>query len=142
MVTLEQIKQLDAKVAKAVELISQLRQENKALTGKLGNYQQRIEELEILINEFKNSQGAIEEGILHALKELDKLEQSAVPIKAGEPPAAAEAGTEMPEEDPEPDNTEEESGTDPGSDGDVNDEEEADEDEEADSTPGSELDIF
>lgn len=112
MVTLEQIKQLDAKVAKAVELISQLRQENKALTDKLENYQLRIEELEILINEFKNSQGEIEEGILHALQELDKLEQSTVPPKAGKPlvveEPAEEPGTELREEQPEPETTREE----------------------------------
>ena len=90
MVTLEQIRQLDAKVAKAVELINQLRMENTALTEKLKNYQQRIDELEVLINDFKESQGEIEEGILHALSELDKLDHSISPEQPPEIKAPSE----------------------------------------------------
>ncbi|TFG65080.1 MAG: cell division protein ZapB [Spirochaetales bacterium] len=112
MVTLEQIKQLDAKVAKAVDLINQLRHENSAIKLKLNTYQQRIDELEVLINDFKESQGEIEEGILHALKELDKLEYTMSP-KTDPAAAAAEVKDDetretAPENSPSDDAEEEE----------------------------------
>ena len=46
MVTLEQIRQLDARVHRAVELIGKLRDENTTLKNRLSEYQGRIEELD------------------------------------------------------------------------------------------------
>ncbi|MEW5814135.1 MAG: cell division protein ZapB [Spirochaetota bacterium] len=76
MVTLEQIRRLDGKVQKAVRLISELRKENGTLKQKLEDYRSRIEEMEVLISKFKSDQNEIEQGILNALQQLDKLEDS------------------------------------------------------------------
>ncbi len=75
MITLDQINLLDAKVQSAVELISGLRTENKGLNSKLDEYRKRIDELEVLITNFKNDQGEIENGILNALSQLDQIEE-------------------------------------------------------------------
>ena len=56
MITLDQIKQLDHKVRKAIDKINTLNSENNMLQEKLGNYQLRIEELEVLIDTFKEDQ--------------------------------------------------------------------------------------
>ena len=74
MITLEHIRKLDQKVSAAVNIISTLRGENEALKGKLGDYEKRIQELEKLVDVFKEDQSEIEQGILNALSQLDKLE--------------------------------------------------------------------
>jgi len=76
MITLDQIKQLDIKVRKAVDKINTLKSENSLLQEKLDNYQLRIEELEILIDTFKEDQGEIEHGIIDALNQLDIIEDN------------------------------------------------------------------
>lgn len=76
MITLDQIKQLDVKVRKAIDKINSLKSENSMLQDKLDTYQLRIEELEILIDTFKEDQGEIEHGIIDALNQLDSLEES------------------------------------------------------------------
>lgn len=76
MITLDQIKQLDVKVRKAIDKINSLKSENIMLQDKLDTYQLRIEELEILIDTFKEDQGEIEHGIIDALNQLDSLEES------------------------------------------------------------------
>ncbi len=78
MITLDQIKQLDHKVRKAVDKINTLKSENNMLQEKLDNYQLRIEELEVLIDTFKEDQGEIENGIIDALNQLDILEDNIV----------------------------------------------------------------
>lgn len=89
MISLEQIKTLDDKVKKAVGVIGDLRAENTKLKQKLNDYQSRIEELEQLIEDFKRDQGAIEQGILDAIDQLDHLEH------------APSASATVPEETPE-----------------------------------------
>lgn len=87
MITLDQIKQLDFKVRKAIDKINSLKSSNEILQEKLDIYQIRIEELEVLIDTFKEDQGAIEHGIIDALNQLDiledtpneKLEQAEIP---------------------------------------------------------------
>ncbi len=74
MISVEQIQKLEAKVLQAVEVIKSLREENSLLKGKLSGYEKRIEELEILIDSFKQDQTNIEEGIINALNQLDLLE--------------------------------------------------------------------
>ena len=74
MITLDQIKKLDIKVRKAIDKIITLSNENKLLQTKLDDYQLRIEELEILIDTFKEDQGEIENGIIEALNQLETID--------------------------------------------------------------------
>ncbi|MDR3356824.1 MAG: cell division protein ZapB [Spirochaetaceae bacterium] len=87
MVTVEQVRQLETKVAKAIEYINKLTDENTLLKNKLDSYQTRIDELEVLIQRFKEDQGRIEEGILSALDRLNRFEddvhRTITPVSAG-----------------------------------------------------------
>jgi FtsZ-binding cell division protein ZapB len=102
MVTLEQVKLLETKVSHAIAFVEQLTREktqaaeenarlteektkvlgenarlvdeNSLLKEKLDTYQKRIDELEVLIQRFKEDQGRIEEGILSALDQLNQFE--------------------------------------------------------------------
>jgi hypothetical protein len=88
MVTLEQIKLLETKVARTIDIVNRVTDENTFLKGKLENYQKRIDELEVLIQRFKEDQGRIEEGIVSALNRLNQFEEaiegSLSPVKSGE----------------------------------------------------------
>jgi hypothetical protein len=90
MVTLEQIKLLETKVAKAIDIVTRITGENAYLKGKLETYQKRIDELEVLIQRFKEDQGRIEDGILSALDRLNQfeaaIENSIAPVKTGAAP--------------------------------------------------------
>ena len=96
MITLEQIQKLDGKVKKAVEIIDQLKRENGALRGKLGEYEKRISELEILIARFKDDQREIEEKILHALAQLDHIEYEIAEREKTSPEKKPEEPTQKP----------------------------------------------
>lgn len=74
MVTVEQIRILENRIAKACDLIVTLKRENTALKRAVDSSQTKMQELERFINQFKNEQAAIESGILSALKKLDELE--------------------------------------------------------------------
>lgn len=76
MVTLEQVKLLESKVGKAIDYVNRLTEENTLLKEKLAGYQQRIDELEVLIKQFKDDQGRIEDGILSALDRLNQFEDA------------------------------------------------------------------
>lgn len=76
MVTLEQVKLLETKVAKALEYIERLDAENSTLREKLDGYRNRIDELEVIVKQFKDEQGRIEEGILSALDRLSRFEDA------------------------------------------------------------------
>ncbi|MDR0641210.1 MAG: cell division protein ZapB [Treponema sp.] len=76
MVTLEQVRLLETKVIRAVEYVERISRENSQLQGKLDSYQRRIDELEVLIQQFREDQGRIEEGILAALERLNKFEDA------------------------------------------------------------------
>ena len=97
MITLEHIRKLDQKVSAAISTIAALKGENDGLKDKLGTYEERIQELEKLVDEFKEDQSEIEQGILNALSQLDKLEDdmnssvgtTAVETAASETTAAA-----------------------------------------------------
>jgi hypothetical protein len=90
MVTLEQIKLLETKVARAIDIVVRVTGENTRLKSKLENYQKRIDELEVLIRRFKEDQSRIEDGILSALNRLNEfetaLESSIAPAKPAEEP--------------------------------------------------------
>ena len=74
MIGLDQIKLLESKVNKAVEQIRVLREENKTLKRTVEKSQARMQELEGMVARFRSDQDEIEQGILRALKNLDKLE--------------------------------------------------------------------
>lgn len=76
MVTLEQVKLLETKVAKAIDYVKKLSEENSLLRGKLDDYRNRIDELEVLIRNFKEDQGRIEAGIISALDRLNQFEDA------------------------------------------------------------------
>ncbi len=90
MITLEQIRQLDARVRRAIELVSKLREENYTLKNRLAEYQDRIEELEVLISNFKEDQSEIEKGIVSVISELDHLEEGPKAATAAARSAPAE----------------------------------------------------
>jgi len=74
MVTIEQVKQLESRVSKAIDYVNKVTDENSLLKNKLDNYQKRIDELEVLIQRFKEDQNRIEEGIISALERLNQFE--------------------------------------------------------------------
>jgi chromosome segregation ATPase len=74
MVTIDQVKQLETRVAKAIDYVNSVTSENKLLKTKLDNYQKRIDELEVMIKRFKEEQTRIEEGIIAALDKLSLFE--------------------------------------------------------------------
>ena len=76
MVSLEQVKLLESKVTKAIDYVQKVTEENTSLKGKLDSYQKRIDELEVLIQQFKEEQGRIEDGILSALDRLNQFEDA------------------------------------------------------------------
>jgi FtsZ-binding cell division protein ZapB len=83
MINLEQVKLLEAKVGKAIDFVERLARENAVLRrqeselqARLGSYQKRIDELEVLVVGFKDDQGRIEEGILAALDRLSQFEKA------------------------------------------------------------------
>jgi archaellum component FlaC len=149
MVTLEQVRQLETKIGKAIDYVNRVKGENIRLQGELDGSRKRISELENTIQQFKEEQGRIEKGIFAALKRLDQLEDdmnqgfsdvqevvaAAVPVADQDPlePPAPVEGTAPPltpsGELPE---------------GDTLDGEQADEDPSQDSeeTGDGELDIF
>jgi len=74
MVSLKQIRTLQDRVNKALSFIELLKEENKTLKATLDKSQQRIQEFEKLITEFKNDQTEIEQTILDVIHKLDSLE--------------------------------------------------------------------
>ncbi|MDX9800920.1 MAG: cell division protein ZapB [Spirochaetia bacterium] len=78
MLSLEQIKRLEEKVFKAVELIKALKEENNLLKSELGSANSRIDELEVIISDFRNNQSEIEEGIIKAIRQLEDLDNISV----------------------------------------------------------------
>ena len=169
MIQLEQIQELDRKVRAALKLIESLRSENGRLKEKLEGYQKRIDELETVVHAFKEDQGAIEAGIVRALKQLDALEDVLTEEEASEDvePSQTEAvasnestsAQNRASDDPERDDTsgdgagangQDEVGTEgrspesPDNGDEESDEQEAPEEEEGDTpdTGESELDIF
>jgi hypothetical protein len=76
MISIEQVRLLESRVAKAIGYVEQVTEENALLKGKLDVYQKRIDELEVLIQRFKEDQNKIEDGILSALDRLNKFEDA------------------------------------------------------------------
>ncbi|MDR0552000.1 MAG: cell division protein ZapB [Spirochaetaceae bacterium] len=102
MVNIEQVRLLEKRVNKAIDYVNRvtnenavlkselaqfreenaqikaecaaLRDENTLMSGKLDSCQKRIDELEVLIQRFKEDQARIEEGIVSALNNLNRFE--------------------------------------------------------------------
>ena len=83
MISLEQVKLLEARVSKAIEYVEKVNASNAVLAAekaslqkKLESNQKRIDELEVLIMSFKEDQGRIEDGIVAALDRLSQFEEA------------------------------------------------------------------
>jgi chromosome segregation ATPase len=104
MVTFEQVKLLETKIARAIDFVDRVTEENALLRGKLETYQKRIGELEVLIQRFKDDQGRIEEGIISALDRLNRfeaaIEQTLAPVSKDDaaPGVSPKADEEAPPE--------------------------------------------
>jgi len=88
MITLEQIRLLDSKITRTIELIRVLKDENGTLRKGLESAQKRMKELETLVDGFKTDQREIETVIVRTLRNLDDLEESATAGKKGDRAAA------------------------------------------------------
>jgi peptidoglycan hydrolase CwlO-like protein len=88
MISLEQIRLLEAKIIKAVELIRTLKAENTSLRKTLDSAQARMQDLEKLVGQLKTDQKEIEQSILRAIQNLDALEDE-VSDSAGDPAGRA-----------------------------------------------------
>jgi len=141
MITVEQIRLLEQKVHQAVERIDLLNQENRSLKSKLEHYQTRIAEFEKLIESFKKDQSEIEQGIITALDELNRLEDELDPGTSD----ALETASDTPEP---PVQAVPESSSDDTSEQDISETDEAlpetevEAEAEADNPQSGELDIF
>jgi TolA-binding protein len=76
MVTLEQVRQLETKIGKAIGYVNRLNGENIRLRGEVDGNEKRIAELEGTVQRFREDQSRIEEGILSALERLDQFEDA------------------------------------------------------------------
>ncbi len=111
MLTIEQVRSLDGKVRKALEVIESLKKENGLLRTRLKENQAHIQKLESMISSFKNDQREIEEGIKDVLSQLDVLEdrltspeqnaQSPSPVSSDGLDSSDEIKTESAETDSE-----------------------------------------
>ena len=73
---LDQARELQRKVEKALGVIAALKKENATLRSSLSGYEGRIRELEVLIEGFRKDQSLIEQCIHRALEGLDKIEDA------------------------------------------------------------------
>ena len=89
MITLEQIRLLEGKITRAIELIRVLKEENGTLRKGLESAQKRMKELETLVDGFKTDQKEIESVIVRTLHNLDELEENAFAAKKAEQPVEA-----------------------------------------------------
>jgi FtsZ-binding cell division protein ZapB len=106
MVTLEQVRQLETKIGKAIEYVNRVTGENARLRGELDGSQKRMAELESTIQHFREDQSRIEEGILAALERLDQFEDAVSQSLSGVQAVVAAAAPAVPAyPDPAPANT-------------------------------------
>ncbi len=90
MLNLDQVRLLENRVERAVDRIQNLTAENRRLTTELETVRKRVQDLEGLVNSFRNDQGRIEEGILNALERLSAFEEAVLTTpEANEPESQA-----------------------------------------------------
>lgn len=110
MVSIEQVRLLESRVVKTIEFVDQVTEENSLLKSKLESCQKRIDELEVLIQRFKEDQSKIEEGIVSALDRLNKFEddmdKGISKVRDETRPASKPVPKPAPESDEDPDEAE------------------------------------
>ncbi|MDR0785837.1 MAG: cell division protein ZapB [Treponema sp.] len=96
MSTLDNVKLLETKIEKAVEIIKQLTEENKKLRDKTVGLQEKINDLEFAVLSYKEDQQHIESGIQSVMDRLNQLDdslgQAAVTRRAEQQPPAQNYG--------------------------------------------------
>jgi FtsZ-binding cell division protein ZapB len=103
MVTLEQIRQLETKIGKAIDYVHRANDENARLRGELDGSHKRIAELEETVQRFREEQSRIEEGILAALDRLDEFEDAVnTGLSTVQAVVAAAAPADLPPAKPAP----------------------------------------
>jgi len=75
MIELQDIRTLEDRIKKALQLVHNLKAENAMLKEKLGTYEEKVQSMENLLDELKNGQSAIEEGIINALEQLKEFDK-------------------------------------------------------------------
>ncbi|WP_147623972.1 cell division protein ZapB [Treponema denticola] len=96
MLNLDQVRLLENKVERAVQMIKSLHTEKDALKKEIEARDRRISELEKLIIVFKDDQSKIEEGIINALNQLSAFEDASYTKKHEMRPSASELETAAP----------------------------------------------
>jgi len=83
MLSLEHVQLLESRVARAIEYVQRVNEENAALSSeraglqaKLDATQKRLDEVEVLVMRFKEDQGRIEDGVMAALDRLSQFEEA------------------------------------------------------------------
>jgi predicted nuclease with TOPRIM domain len=76
MISLEQVKLLETKVTRVIDYVKKVTEENSRLKEKLDSCQKRVDELEVLVQAFRDDQSRIEDGILAALNQLNQVEDA------------------------------------------------------------------
>ncbi len=84
MLSIDQVKLLETKVAGAVELIRNLSDEKTALVKQMEVKDQRIAELEAMLLTFKEDQTQIEQKVISALNQLSAFEDSVYETKTSQ----------------------------------------------------------
>jgi len=102
MLNLDQVRLLESKVERAVQMIKSLHTEKDSLKKEIEVRDKRISELEKLIVAFKDDQSKIEEGIINALNQLSAFEDASYTRKNEVRPQAAETETPEPSQEPAP----------------------------------------
>lgn len=102
MLNLDQVRLLESKVERAVQMIKSLHTEKDSLKKEIEVRDKRISELEKLIVAFKDDQSKIEEGIINALNQLSAFEDASYTRKNEARPQAAETEMPVPSQEPAP----------------------------------------
>ncbi|MDR1301924.1 MAG: cell division protein ZapB [Treponema sp.] len=85
MGTLDHVKLLETKVVSTLDLVKRLTEENRYLKEQTQAQKIRTEQLEQVIQGFKEDHALIEEGILSALNRLNQLEDDAMETNEAPP---------------------------------------------------------
>jgi len=102
MLNLDQVRLLESKVERAVQMIKSLHTEKDSLKKEIELRDKRISELEKLIVAFKDDQSKIEEGIINALNQLSAFEDTSYTRKNEARPQVAETEMPVPSQEPVP----------------------------------------
>ena len=94
MITVEQIRLLESRVTKAIDRIRLLTEENTTLKRSVARSQERMDELEGLVEQFKSAPSEIEQGVARALDNLERLEDEVAGAGPSEEAASAEVSSE------------------------------------------------